>query len=50
MTDEDDKSIKDVENELADSKARADALDKAIKDAEAKHPVQIDHAEDGGVF
>jgi septal ring factor EnvC (AmiA/AmiB activator) len=50
MTGDQTKSIKDVEDELAQSKERAKALEKQIKEAEAKHPPPIDHPEDGGVI
>jgi hypothetical protein len=50
MTNDDDKSIKDVEDEIARSKERAKELDKEIAEAETKHPAAIDHGEDGGVI
>jgi phage shock protein A len=50
MAGEQDKSIKDVENELAKSRERAKELEKKIEEAEAKHPPRVDHTEDGGVI
>jgi hypothetical protein len=50
MTNDNDKSIKDVEDEIARSQERAKELDKEIAEAETKHPAPIDHTEDGGVI
>ena len=50
MTREDDKSIKDVEDELAESQAQAKQLGKEIAEAETKHPAPINRTEDGGVI
>jgi hypothetical protein len=51
MTSGHDKSIKDVEEALAQSQARAKVLEKEIEVAEARHPpTPSDHTEDGGVI
>ena len=50
MADDPDKTIKDVENALEDSRERAKELEKEIEEAEAKHPPKPDHADDGGVI
>ena len=47
---DDDKSLKDAERELTELEARAKALEKRLDEAEAKHPPEIDHADEGGVI
>ena len=50
MDEQDPKSIKQAEQNLAKIEQYADALEKALARAEAKHPPKIDHAEDGGII
>ena len=50
MNPDDEKTAKEVEDDLEALREQADALGEALDKAEDKHPAKPDHASDGGVF
>jgi hypothetical protein len=50
MNGNDDKTAKEVEDDLEALREQADALGEKLDKAEDKHPPKPDHADDGGVF
>ena len=50
MADQKPETMAELKDELADIDKRAEKLEAELKEAEAKAPHEVDHADDGGVI